>query len=193
MIRSRGRIRVEGLAAEIGWSRKRLWSRFRSQIGIAPTSPRNWSASTTRPIDWPRAWALPAPRRVRLLRPVPPPPSRPGVQRSHARRPGRRTLPGGGRRRMARAEPTRHEGVAVEAEVMARGRLQSADGPVRCRVRTHAAEGRGPGRVTILESGLCGWSRRSSGPVIPHGAGRPLAGPVPRAGGLVFGLRAGLV
>jgi AraC-like DNA-binding protein len=34
--RSRGRIRVEDVAAEIGWSRKRLWSRFRSQIGIAP-------------------------------------------------------------------------------------------------------------------------------------------------------------
>jgi AraC-like DNA-binding protein len=36
IIRSGGRIRVEDLAAEIGWSRKRLWSRFRSQIGIAP-------------------------------------------------------------------------------------------------------------------------------------------------------------
>jgi AraC-like DNA-binding protein len=36
IVRSRGRIRVEDLAAEVGWSRKRLWSRFRSQIGIAP-------------------------------------------------------------------------------------------------------------------------------------------------------------
>jgi AraC-like DNA-binding protein len=26
----------EGLAAEAGWSRKRLWSRFRSQIGLTP-------------------------------------------------------------------------------------------------------------------------------------------------------------
>jgi hypothetical protein len=27
--------RVGELAAEVGWSRKRLWSRFRSQIGVA--------------------------------------------------------------------------------------------------------------------------------------------------------------
>ncbi|MRH86658.1 helix-turn-helix domain-containing protein [Nocardia sp. SYP-A9097] len=33
---SRGQIRVERLAAEIGWSRKRLWSRFRGQIGLTP-------------------------------------------------------------------------------------------------------------------------------------------------------------
>lgn len=33
---SRGRARVEGLADEVGWSRKRLWSRFRSQLGITP-------------------------------------------------------------------------------------------------------------------------------------------------------------
>ena len=32
----RGRMRVDGLAAEVGWSRKRLWSRFRSQLGITP-------------------------------------------------------------------------------------------------------------------------------------------------------------
>jgi AraC-like DNA-binding protein len=36
MVASRGRIRVERLAAEAGWSRKRLWSRFRSQIGLTP-------------------------------------------------------------------------------------------------------------------------------------------------------------
>jgi AraC-like DNA-binding protein len=36
MIAGRGRTRVDGLAAEVGWSRKRLWSRFRSQIGVAP-------------------------------------------------------------------------------------------------------------------------------------------------------------
>jgi AraC-like DNA-binding protein len=33
---SRGLVRVEQLAAETGWSRKRLWSRFRSQIGLTP-------------------------------------------------------------------------------------------------------------------------------------------------------------
>ena len=33
---SNGRVRVEELAAEVGWSRKRLWSRFRSQIGLPP-------------------------------------------------------------------------------------------------------------------------------------------------------------
>jgi AraC-like DNA-binding protein len=36
MVASRGRIRVERLAADLGWSRKRLWSRFGSQIGITP-------------------------------------------------------------------------------------------------------------------------------------------------------------
>lgn len=36
MVVSRGRARVEGLAAEVEWSRKRLWSRFRSQVGLTP-------------------------------------------------------------------------------------------------------------------------------------------------------------
>ena len=36
MVTSRGRVRVEQLAAEAGWSRRRLWSRFRSQIGLTP-------------------------------------------------------------------------------------------------------------------------------------------------------------
>jgi AraC-like DNA-binding protein len=36
MVASRGQVRVERLAAEAGWSRKRLWSRFRSQIGLTP-------------------------------------------------------------------------------------------------------------------------------------------------------------
>jgi AraC-like DNA-binding protein len=36
MVASRGRVRVERLAAETGWSRKRLWSRFRSQVGLTP-------------------------------------------------------------------------------------------------------------------------------------------------------------
>jgi AraC-like DNA-binding protein len=36
MVTSRGRVRVDQLAVELGWSRKRLWSRFRSQIGLTP-------------------------------------------------------------------------------------------------------------------------------------------------------------
>ncbi|MER6461933.1 helix-turn-helix domain-containing protein [Streptomyces sp. NPDC001288] len=36
MVTCLGGVRVEPLAAEIGWSRKRLWSRFRSQTGLTP-------------------------------------------------------------------------------------------------------------------------------------------------------------
>jgi len=36
ILRTRGRVRIDELAAELGWSRKRLWTRFRSQIGLAP-------------------------------------------------------------------------------------------------------------------------------------------------------------
>jgi AraC-like DNA-binding protein len=36
MVAGRGRVRVERLAAEVGWSRRRLWSRFGSQIGLSP-------------------------------------------------------------------------------------------------------------------------------------------------------------
>jgi AraC-like DNA-binding protein len=36
IVGSRGLARVDGLAAEVGWSRKRLWSRFRSQLGLPP-------------------------------------------------------------------------------------------------------------------------------------------------------------
>jgi AraC-like DNA-binding protein len=31
-----GQLRVEHLADELGWSRKRLWSRFRAQLGLSP-------------------------------------------------------------------------------------------------------------------------------------------------------------
>lgn len=36
MLVSEGQARVETIAAEIGWSRKRLWSRFRAQVGLTP-------------------------------------------------------------------------------------------------------------------------------------------------------------
>src|SRR5262249_31127498 len=36
MVTRRGQVGVERLAAETGWSRKRLWSRFRSQLGLTP-------------------------------------------------------------------------------------------------------------------------------------------------------------
>lgn len=36
MVTSCGQVRVEALAAETGWSRKRLWSRFGSQAGVTP-------------------------------------------------------------------------------------------------------------------------------------------------------------
>jgi AraC-like DNA-binding protein len=36
IVTSGGLVRVEGLAGETGWSRKRLWARFRSQTGLTP-------------------------------------------------------------------------------------------------------------------------------------------------------------
>jgi AraC-like DNA-binding protein len=36
IVAGRGTTRIEHLAAELGWSRKRLWSRFHSQIGLPP-------------------------------------------------------------------------------------------------------------------------------------------------------------
>ncbi|MGR6918117.1 helix-turn-helix domain-containing protein [[Actinomadura] parvosata] len=36
IVASRGLVRVDGLAGDVGWSRKRLWSRFRAQLGLPP-------------------------------------------------------------------------------------------------------------------------------------------------------------
>lgn len=36
IVARRGQVRVDQLAAEVDWSRKRLWSRFRSQVGLTP-------------------------------------------------------------------------------------------------------------------------------------------------------------
>jgi AraC-like DNA-binding protein len=36
LLASQGQVRVDQLAADVGWSRKRLWARFRSQVGLTP-------------------------------------------------------------------------------------------------------------------------------------------------------------
>jgi AraC-like DNA-binding protein len=36
IVATHGQVRVDALAAETGWSRKRLWARFQSQIGLSP-------------------------------------------------------------------------------------------------------------------------------------------------------------
>jgi AraC-like DNA-binding protein len=41
IVASRGVVRIEALAAEVGWSRKRLWLRFQSQLGLPPKRAAN--------------------------------------------------------------------------------------------------------------------------------------------------------
>jgi AraC-like DNA-binding protein len=41
IVAGRGMIRIEDLAAELGWSRKRLWSRFNAQVGLPPKRAAN--------------------------------------------------------------------------------------------------------------------------------------------------------
>jgi AraC-like DNA-binding protein len=36
LVAGRGLVRIERLAAEVGWSRKRLWARFAAQLGLPP-------------------------------------------------------------------------------------------------------------------------------------------------------------
>jgi AraC-like DNA-binding protein len=36
LVAGRGLVRIDQLAAEVGWSRKRLWSRFAAQLGLPP-------------------------------------------------------------------------------------------------------------------------------------------------------------
>ncbi len=36
MVATRGQVRIDRLADEVGWSRQRLWSRFRAQVGVTP-------------------------------------------------------------------------------------------------------------------------------------------------------------
>ena len=63
MATPRGQVRVDQLAAEVGWSRKRLWSRLRSRVGSRPNAPRTSSASITSPIASPRVTVPPGWRR----------------------------------------------------------------------------------------------------------------------------------
>lgn len=41
IVTGRGQVRVSDLATEIGWSRKRLWARFRAQVGVTPKRAAN--------------------------------------------------------------------------------------------------------------------------------------------------------
>ena len=98
MVTSRGQARVERLAAEIGWSRKRLWSRFRSQIGITPKRAAQLIRFDPRGPP-PRRGSQRRPRGGggRLRRPVPPPSRRRGLRWGNAHGRGGRAVARGRR------------------------------------------------------------------------------------------------
>lgn len=107
IVATHGLARVDAVAAEVGWSRKRLWSRFRSQLGLPPQTRRQ--ADPLRPRRPPPGRGRPrGPRRGRhrLRRPVPSAPRRDGVDRGDPRDRGRRTVPRG--RRPGLAGPRNH-------------------------------------------------------------------------------------
>jgi hypothetical protein len=98
---SGGLVRVDHLAAELGWSRKRPWSRFRSHIGVPRKAPRNWSASTMPCTVWSRVRKQPTSRRTAATTTSP---ICTGTSWRHRHNPGDRTgraIPDGGRPRMA--------------------------------------------------------------------------------------------
>jgi hypothetical protein len=96
LVASRGRVGVDELAVENGWSRTRLWFRFGSQIGLSPKRAARLSASITPPTIWPPASAQPGRRRGRLYQPIRPPPGRTVLRGGDAHRRGWRwtTSPG---------------------------------------------------------------------------------------------------
>jgi hypothetical protein len=59
VVRSGGQVRVDELAAEIGWSRKRLWSRSDRRSALPPSGPRSSSGSTAQPTASPPVTAPP--------------------------------------------------------------------------------------------------------------------------------------
>jgi hypothetical protein len=62
IVRSGGQVRVDQLATELGWSRKRLWSRS-DRSSVSPRSTRrSWCGSTTPPTCWPPDTARPGSR-----------------------------------------------------------------------------------------------------------------------------------
>ncbi|MFI0446946.1 helix-turn-helix domain-containing protein [Actinomadura sp. 6N118] len=101
-VASRGWIRIDELAAEIGWSRKRLWSRFRSQIGLPPKRAAKlvrFDHAVHRLAAGERAAHVAA----RLRRPVSSPSGGCGVRRRHSGDDDRGPVVGGGRHRVDRS------------------------------------------------------------------------------------------
>ena len=93
MVASRGCLRVERLATEVGWSRKRLWSRV--PVPDRPHPQARRPAGPLRPRGTPprrESQGRPGSSRMRLHRPVPPPPGRQDLRRGNAD--GRRGHPG---------------------------------------------------------------------------------------------------
>lgn len=137
MVTRQGRVRVERLAAEVGWSRKRLWSRF------SPDRSQPRTRRSTRPF---RPGGPPSGRGAqcrsggcgdRLRRPVPSPPGRHDLRRCDAHGRRGRTVASGRRRRMG--------GPRMPVHVLNRG-VRPVSNPAG-RARGHTPGGRAQGAV----------------------------------------------